>query len=83
MAGRTVTDPFSHVAPFLFLLSLSIPTVFLLSDQCSEMAAHGCQVNLSFSDPKSQNYVSVSGTGAVSQDRDEMKKRWSEANKAW
>jgi general stress protein 26 len=47
------------------------------------MAAHGCQVNLSFSDPKSQNYVSVSGTGAVSQDRDEMKKRWSEANKAW
>jgi len=63
----------------------AVVTFFTYKDsaKCSEMDAHGQQVNLSFSDPKSQNFVSISGRGHISQDRAEMEKRWSPVMKAW
>lgn len=63
----------------------AVLTFFTYKDsaKCEEMNAHGKQVNLSFADPKSQNYVSISGRGNISQDRAEMEKRWNPVMKAW
>jgi general stress protein 26 len=40
-------------------------------------------VNLSYSDPGENRYVSVSGTASVSRDRAKMKELWSPLHKAW
>jgi len=53
------------------------------SHKCTEMSQHQNQVCLAFADPKNQTYVSLSGTGRVSEDRGEMERRWSPLYKAW
>jgi general stress protein 26 len=60
-------------------------TFFTYKDslKCHEMHAHKDKVNLSFSDPKKQNFVSISGTGSCSTDRAEMERRWSPSLNAW
>lgn len=52
------------------------------SPKMQEIAQHG-QVNLSYSDPARQDYVSVSGTAEVVRDRDRMRALWSEWVKPW
>ena len=41
------------------------------------------RVNLSFSDPSAQNYVSVSGRGSLVRDRAEIAALWTEAARVW
>lgn len=41
------------------------------------------QVNVSYADPGSQTYVSVSGTASISRDRKKMEELWSPLHKAW
>jgi general stress protein 26 len=41
------------------------------------------QVNVSFSDPEHQNYVSISGTASLVRDRQKMKELWSAWFRAW
>jgi len=41
------------------------------------------QVNLSYADPKSQNYVSLSGLAHLVRDKDEIRRRWKPQYKAW
>ncbi|QRV79665.1 pyridoxamine 5'-phosphate oxidase family protein [Ceratobasidium sp. AG-Ba] len=41
------------------------------------------QVNVSFFDAGSNNWVSVTGTATLSQDREKIKKLWSPLTKAW
>ncbi len=40
-------------------------------------------INLSFADPGSNKYVSLSGTASVSNDRAKIAELWSEFDKAW
>lgn len=40
-------------------------------------------VNLSYADPKSQVYVSISGSGRIVRDRAKMEELWSPIHKAW
>jgi len=40
-------------------------------------------INLSFSDPGSNKYVSLSGRGVVSNDRGKISELWTEFDKAW
>jgi len=47
------------------------------------MGAHDRKVNLAFSNPATQKFVSISGKGECSQNRAEMEKRWSPAMRAW
>jgi general stress protein 26 len=44
---------------------------------------HDRHVNLSYADPKNQNYVSISGTARVVRDRKKMEELWNPAYKAW
>lgn len=44
---------------------------------------HDRHVNLSYADPKSQNYVSISGRASLVQDRKKMEELWNPAYKAW
>ena len=44
---------------------------------------HDHQVNVAFSDPKSQNYVSVSGTAQISRDHAKITELWNPIYKAW
>jgi general stress protein 26 len=48
-----------------------------------EEIAHDPNVNLSFADPGSQKYVSVTGTAAVSNDRARIRQLFSTPAKAW
>ena len=48
----------------------------------AEIAEHA-QVLLAYSEPKSQNYVSVSGTATVVRDRSKVKELWSEGARVW
>ena len=41
------------------------------------------QVNVSYADPSKQNYVSVSGEAVLVRDREEIRKRWKPALRAW
>ncbi|HEX2555936.1 MAG TPA: pyridoxamine 5'-phosphate oxidase family protein [Microvirga sp.] len=41
------------------------------------------QVNLAYSDPSGQNYVSVSGKAEIVRDRAKIKELWSEPLRAW
>ena len=41
------------------------------------------QVNLGYSDPSSQNYVSISGTAEIITDKAKIKELWSSDLKAW
>ena len=41
------------------------------------------QVNVSYAEPSKQNYVSMSGGAVLVRDRDEIRKRWKPALKAW
>ncbi len=41
------------------------------------------QVNLSYSDPSSQNYVSVSGKAEIVRDKAHIDAKWSESLKTW
>lgn len=41
------------------------------------------QVNLAYSDPKSQNYVSVSGVAEIVTDRTKIKELWTEGLRTW
>ena len=48
----------------------------------SELQAHS-QVNLAYSDPSGQNYVSVSGQAEIVRDRAKVKELWSEGLRTW
>lgn len=52
------------------------------SAKTGELSRDG-QVNLSYADPGSNTYVSVSGTGELVHDREKMKELWSEGLRAW
>ena len=41
------------------------------------------RVNVSYADPSRQNYVSMSGDAVLVRDREEIKRRWQPALKAW
>ncbi len=41
------------------------------------------QVGITYADPKSQNYVSLSGTARLLRDKATVKQHWSEAMRAW
>ena len=41
------------------------------------------QVNLAYSDPTHQRYISVSGTATISRDRERIRRLWSPILKAW
>ena len=41
------------------------------------------QVNLSYADPRSQNYVSISGTAQIVRDRQKVQELWSEPLATW
>ncbi len=45
--------------------------------------AHNPSVLLSYSEPADQNYVSISGTASVSQDRAKIHELWSEWMRTW
>ena len=45
--------------------------------------AKDAQVNLAFSDPDGQNYVSVSGTAEILRDQATVKEKWSEGLRTW
>jgi general stress protein 26 len=44
---------------------------------------HDQHVNVSYADPKNQNYVSISGTAQVVRDRKKIEELWNPAYKAW
>lgn len=44
---------------------------------------HDSHVNLSFTDPSSSNWASISGKARISSDREEIKQYWSSAISAW
>ncbi len=46
-------------------------------------AQHNPQVNVAFSDPKNQNYVSLSGTASLVRDKAKMTELWQPPLKAW
>lgn len=52
------------------------------SGKTGELAANR-KVNVAYSDPKHQRYVSVSGRGTVVRDREKSKELWNPAYKAW
>jgi general stress protein 26 len=43
----------------------------------------GSQVNLAFSDPNQERYVSISGVAHLERDREKMQELWSELYRAW
>ncbi len=61
-------------------------TIYFLTDarqHKDEEIARAPAVNLSFADTGSQKYVSVSGTAAVSNDRDKIRELFSTPARAW
>jgi general stress protein 26 len=52
------------------------------SDLVEQVATHP-QVNVSFSDPKQNNWISISGTAQRTDDRDKAKELWNPVLKAW
>jgi general stress protein 26 len=52
------------------------------SSKVPEIKKHA-QINVSFSDPSHQSYVSVSGRGEIVQDKAKAKELWSPVLKAW
>ncbi len=52
------------------------------SPKMQEIALHS-EVNLSYSDPDRQDYVSVSGTAQVVRDREKMRALWTEWVQPW
>lgn len=52
------------------------------SHKVNEVDRHQ-QVNVSFSEPKKQEYVSMSGTAELIQDRNKMQELWKPELKAW
>jgi len=50
--------------------------------KCAEIA-HDKHVNISFSEPKDQKYVSLSGRAELSHDKDKMTELWNPIYKAW
>lgn len=54
----------------------------LNSPKSEEVAKHS-QVNVSFSEPKSSRYVSISGAGTIVQDAAKIKELWNPLLKAW
>jgi len=54
----------------------------LQSPKVSEISKDG-QVNLGFSNPGKQDYVSVSGRAVIVRDRAKIEEKWSEPLKAW
>lgn len=61
-------------------------TIYFLTDarqHKDEEITRAPAVNLSFADTRSQKYVSVSGTAAVSNDRDKIRQLFSTPARAW
>jgi len=50
--------------------------------KCDEIA-HDRHVNISFSEPKEQKYVSLSGHAEISHDKSKMEEFWNPLYKAW
>ncbi|MFN3890588.1 MAG: pyridoxamine 5'-phosphate oxidase family protein [Beijerinckiaceae bacterium] len=78
--GRLVSRPMYALAPdetgdLWFFTKISSPKV-------SEFARDG-HVNLAFSDPGKQNYVSVSGRAQIVRDPAVVERKWREPMRAW
>jgi general stress protein 26 len=75
-----------HARPMAAYLERDENAIYFLTDagrpKDAEIADHP-QVNLSFAEPGSQKYVSVSGTAAVSNDRAKISELFSTPAKAW
>ena len=72
--------------PMSAYIQRELNAVFFLTDarrHKDEEIARDPSVNLSFADPSSQKYVSVTGTAAVSNDRAKIKELFSTPAKAW
>jgi general stress protein 26 len=52
------------------------------SEKATEVEKHQ-NVNLSYSDPENQKYVSISGSAEITEDKAKMKELWSPILKAW
>ena len=48
-----------------------------------EIEAHDHQVNLSYADPRDEDFASISGTARVVRDQDRMRSLWSEQLAPW
>lgn len=72
--------------PMSAYIQRELNAIFFLTDarrHKDEEIARDPSVNLSFADPSSQKYVSVTGTAAVSNDRAKIKELFSTPAKAW
>jgi general stress protein 26 len=49
----------------------------------SQVEAAGSQVNLSYADPRDEDFASISGTARVVRDRDKMKALWTRELEPW
>ena len=56
---------------------------FTKHDDKIEEIHHDRQVNLSYADPKSQTYVSISGTAMDLRDKAKAREHWSEGLRVW
>jgi general stress protein 26 len=53
------------------------------SPTSAEIEAHDHQVNLSYADPRDEDFASISGTARVVRDQDKMRSLWSERLAPW
>jgi len=53
------------------------------SDKVRDLASHGQQCNLSFSNPSKSSFLSLSGSAQLIRDKSIIQKRWNPALKAW
>jgi general stress protein 26 len=70
-------DCATHQQPAVWFFTLG------KSLKVSEMESHGQQVNLSFSNPSKQTYLSLSGVGSLTKNRSDMESRWKSDLKTW
>jgi general stress protein 26 len=53
------------------------------SPKSAEIAAHDHQVNLSYADPRDEDFASISGTARVVRDKDKMRALWAGRLERW
>lgn len=53
------------------------------SPKSAEIEQHDHQVNLSYADPRDEDFASISGTARVVRDQDKMRALWSEPLATW
>lgn len=53
------------------------------SPKSAQIEAHDHQVNLSYADPRDEDFASISGTARVVRDREKMRMLWSSGLERW